>query len=154
MYSLIFAIAKNGVVGDTKSKYGMPWHYPEDLKFYKKMTTGQNCIMGRKTYDAIGSALPNRNTFVLTRDLELELSDAKVVNDINNFDSSIDYFICGGVNIFKQYWNLADKIYITRIDEEHNGDVTFTDFDLSNFELIESVKGDNPKLTFETWLRK
>lgn len=153
MFNLIFAIDRDGVVGSTTAKFGMPWHYPEDLKFYKKMTTGQKCVMGRTTYEAIGGALPNRETYVLTRDREYQLADATVINSIDSLDETQDWWICGGVNVFKQFIAKADNIYITRIDQSHDGDVYFKGLDLTGFKLATNESGDNPDLVFEKWIK-
>ncbi len=153
MYNLIFAIAKNNVIGDTESKYGMPWHYSEDLKFYKKMTTGQKCVMGRTTYEAIGSALPNRQTYVLTHNPNYQLEDASVIHSLKELDPNQLWWICGGVSVFEQTIDDANAIYITRIDCEHEGDVVYENLDLTNWHLASKKQGDNPQLTFERWER-
>ncbi len=156
MFNIIFAIDKNHLVGNTNAKFGLPWHYPEDLKYYKKMTTNQICVMGRHTYEAIGSALPNRTTYVLTRDVNYKLDDAIVINDINEVttnDNETIIWICGGVSVFKQFWNKANVIYITKIDNEHSGDVYFNDYDLQDYKLESVVQGDDKQLTFEKWVK-
>ncbi len=153
MYNLIFAVDENGLVGSTTSKFGLPWHYPEDLKFYKEKTTNQKCVMGRSTYEAIGSALPNRETYVLTRNEDYKLNDATVINSLDELDEDTEWWICGGVNVFKQCWKQADVIYITRILETHEGDVYFKDFDMNGFKLIDSYIGNDPKLVFEKWIK-
>lgn len=151
MFNLILAIDKDNLVGSTTAKFGLPWHYPEDLKFYKKMTTGQKCVMGRKTYESIGSALPNRETYVLTTNPDYNLNDATVINDWHQLDQNQDWWICGGVNVFKQFLPFAEHIYITRIDESHEGDVYFDDLDLTDFTLVSQKTGENSKLNFEKW---
>ncbi len=153
MFNIILAIDKNNLVGDNNGKYGLPWHYPEDLQFYKQKTTNQKCIMGRRTYEQIGRALPNRQTIVMSRDSNLTLDDAIVINDITELSPDENYFICGGVNIFNQFWNMADYVYVTKIDDTHDGDVYFNDIDFTNYTLVESKCGENEKLTFEKWKR-
>lgn len=153
MYSLIFAIDESMLVGNTKSKYGMPWHYPEDLKFYKEMTTGQDCVMGRETYEQIGGALPNRNTFVLTRNKDYSVTDATIINDIDEIDDSNNWFICGGVNVFEQFMPKAGEIYITRINKTYEGDVYYKSLNLSDFKCVSSKQGNNKELIFEKWVR-
>lgn len=152
MYNIIFAISKNGVVGSSSAIYGMPWHYPEDLKYYQQKTINQKCIMGHNTYKMIGKALPNRETFVLSNNKKLVLDDCQVINDPFIFnDSTDDIWICGGPTIYRLYWEYATYIYITRINSDYEGDVYFTDFDLSNFELIKSDYGKDEQLIFEVW---
>ncbi len=153
MYNLIFAVDENGLVGSTTSKFGLPWHYPEDLKFYKEKTTNQKCVMGRSTYEAIGSALPNRETYVLTRNEDYKLNDATVINSLDELDEDTEWWICGGVNVFKQCWADADVIYITRILDTHEGDVYFKDYDMTGFKMVDSYIGEDPKLVFEKWIK-
>ncbi len=153
MFNLILAIDESNLVGDTTSKFGLPWHYPEDLKFYKTMTTGKDCVMGRETYEAIGMALPNRNTYVLSRNSQLQLPDAKVINSIDDLDKSREWWICGGVNVFQQFLPLATNVYITRVSGTHTGDVYFNELNLDGFSLQSSKQGEDPKLTFEKWIK-
>ncbi len=153
MYNLIFAVDESGLVGNTSSKFGLPWYYPEDLKFYKEKTTNQKCVMGRSTYEAIGSALPNRETYVLTRNENYTLEDATVIHSLDELDSETEWWICGGVNVFKQCWQQADVIYITRILATHDGDVYFKDYDMNGFKLADSYVGEDPKLVFEKWIK-
>ena len=156
MISLIFAIDRNGLVGSTTAKYGLPWHYSEDLKYYKTMTVGKTCIMGRKTFEAIGRPLPNRKTIVLTTNKNIEIENVEISNDllglINKYVNSEDeIFICGGVEIFKQFIKYAKYIYITKINEDHQGDIYFKDLDLKQFELINSINSKDNLLEFQTW---
>lgn len=153
MFNLIFAIDKSGLVGNSSAKYGMPWHYPEDLKFYKKMTTGKKCIVGRTTFEAMGGALPNRETYVLTRNDDYVAKGAKVITSLADIDLTQEWFICGGPNVFKQFWDKAQTIYITRIDKIYDGDVYFNDFSLSEFKLETSKQGEDKELIFEKWVR-
>ena len=79
--ALIWAMARNGVIGrDNK----LPWYLPEDLKYFKRVTTGKPVIMGRKTYDSIGRPLPNRTNIVVTRDASLQLPGVKVVTSLDD----------------------------------------------------------------------
>lgn len=151
MFNLILAIDENNLVGNTEAKFGLPWHYPEDFNFYKEKTTNQKCVMGRSTYEAIGKALPNRETYVLTTNKDYKLDDAVVINSIDELDASQEWWICGGVNVFKQFWPIADVIYITRIKNSHDGNVYFNDYDLSNFTLSDSYLGQDTDLIFEKW---
>lgn len=153
MYNLILAIDENKLVGSTTAKFGLPWHYPEDLKFYKQMTTGKKCVMGRSTYEAIGMALPNRETYVLTTNNEYSLDDATVISSLEELDNNTEWWICGGVNVFKQTISNANNIYITRIRASHDGDVYFKDMDLSNHHLAESTVGEDSRLVFEKWIK-
>lgn len=157
MITLIFAIDKNGLVGSTKAKNGLPWNIPEDLKFYKDKVRGQNCIMGRKTFESIPGELKYCNPYILTTNKKynkFNSSRIKVINDINTLDETKDYFICGGVEIYKLFWDKADLILITNINKSYQGDVYFKDYDLSDFNLIESKMSSDKLLTFNKWQRK
>jgi dihydrofolate reductase len=126
MISIIAAVSKNGVIGvDNK----LPWDLPEDLKKFKEITTGNVVIMGRKTYESIGKALPNRINIVVTRDKNFFVPG---VLSANSLDSALlkaggnkDIFIIGGGEIYKQSMDFVDKLYITEVDMEVEGDTTF-----------------------------
>ncbi len=152
--SLILAIDENGLVGNTKSKFGLPWHYKEDLIYYKNMTQHKMNIMGKNTYNAIGYALPNRETIVLSTTLK-SLEDASVVSDISDIlkIDTKEIMITGGPSVFKSFIPYADTFYITRILKYYEGDVFYKDLDLTDFKLIESRLGENKDLVFETWER-
>lgn len=156
MISLILAKASNDVVGDTTKPYGLPWHYPEDLAYYKENTINKINVMGHTTYKQIGKALPNRITYVLSRDNNLTLDDAKVINSIDEVialdKEDIEIMICGGVKIFDQTINYANKIYLTRINKEYSGDVSIN-LDLTNFKLVSQTQGENQDLVFEIYER-
>ena len=156
MISLILAIGKNKLVGNTKTSNGLPWHYPEDLAFYKAKTTGKINVMGKTTYDMIGYALPNRTTIVLSRDQELVLNDAEVVNDpqiiIDRYlDCEDEIMICGGVAIFKLFIDYADKIYLTLVNQDYEGD-KYYDLDVTNFKVEDKLESGD--LVFYTLIRK
>jgi len=138
--SCIVAKTRNNVIGrDNK----MPWHISDDLKYFKKITTGHTIVMGRKNYESIGRPLPGRTNIVITRDPCYTCCGCIVVNDIQK---AIDYakrhnetelFIIGGGQIYEQTKNLWDKMYITEIDVDLDGDVFFPDMDFSKWKLID-----------------
>lgn len=157
MLKLILAIDENNLVGSTTGKFGLAWHYPEDLKFYKRMTTNQICVMGRTTFECIGRPLPNRTTIVLSRNKDYQIDGVEVVNDIDyilKLSEQQDILICGGVQIFELFINMADVIYLTRIHATHVGDVYYNQLNLQNFELKQSELGENQVLEFQEWRRK
>ncbi len=157
MLSMILAMDKNKLIGDTKSKNGLPWHYQEDLDFYKKMTINKKNIMGRKTYEQIGRALPNRDTYVLSKNEELKYGDATVINDINDVlkmkENNIDeeIMIIGGVEIFELFKPHIDVIYLTLVEAGHTGDIYYKEFSTSGFVLREEIQGQTKELLFQTW---
>ena len=126
MISIIAAVSKNGVIGvDNK----LPWDLPEDLKRFKELTTGNVVIMGRKTYESIGKPLPNRINIVVTRDKNFFTPNVIVANSLDSAllkaGGNKDIFIIGGGEIYKQSIGFADKLYITEVDMEVEGDTTF-----------------------------
>jgi len=145
MISIIVAVSKNGVIGvDNK----LPWNLPEDLKRFKELTTGNVVIMGRKTYESIGKPLPNRINIVVTRDKNFFVPG---VLSANSLDSALlkaggnkDIFIIGGGEIYKQSMGFVDKLYITEVDMEVEGDTTFptisNTWNISNEETFEGGK--------------
>lgn len=126
MISIIAAVSNNGVIGvDNK----LPWDLPEDLKRFKELTTGNVVIMGRKTYESIGKPLPNRINIVITRNKDFFVPDAIVTNSLESAllkaGGDKDIFIIGGGEIYKQSMGFADKLYITEVDMEVEGDTKF-----------------------------
>ncbi|HJE19674.1 dihydrofolate reductase [Aliicoccus persicus] len=140
MVSLIVAHAKQNVIG---FKNKMPWHLPNDLKHVKALTTGQTIVMGRKTYDSLGRALPNRTNVVLSRNTDLEYSDATVIHsveDIKNLPGKV--FIFGGANIYRETRDIVDEMFITSIEEVFAGDTFFPEYDLEEWTVISREKGE------------
>ena len=126
MISIIAAVSNNGVIGvDNK----LPWDLPEDLKRFKELTTGNVVIMGRKTYESIGKPLPNRINIVITRNKDFFVPDVLTANSLNSAllkaGGNKDIFIIGGGEIYKQSMGFADKLYITEVDMEVEGDTKF-----------------------------
>lgn len=124
MISLIAAVSKNRVIGDSNK---LIWHLPADLKRFKDLTVGNSILMGRKTYESIGRPLPNRRNIIITKDENYKVDGCEVVNSIEEalLLTSNDCFIIGGGEIYKQTIDLADKIYLTIIDGDFTGDTTF-----------------------------
>lgn len=145
MISLLVAMDQNHVIGYEND---MPWHLPSDLKYFKEKTTGQTMIMGRKTFDSIGRALPNRRNVVLTRGKTDFPEGVEVVNDINfihtweqeNPDQEL--FVIGGGYLFEQVLPYADRMYITEIDQTFPGDTYFPTFQSEDWILTSKVKGE------------
>lgn len=146
--SIIAAIGKNNELGKDNK---LIWHLPNDLKFFKEMTTGKIILMGRKTFESLPRMLPNRKHIVLTFSSDFRKDDIEVFNDINSFidkyeKTNEEIFIIGGASIYKQFINLVDKMYLTEIDsEEKSADAYFPKFDLKEWkrEIIKSNKDEN-----------
>lgn len=126
MVKLIVATSRNNVIGDSNK---LIWHLPADLKRFKDVTTGHPIVMGRKTYQSIGRPLPNRRNIIITRDSDYEVDGCEVVNSIEEalLLTNNDCFIIGGGEIYKQTLHIADRIYMTVVDEDFDGDTTFPD---------------------------
>lgn len=136
MIALVLAMDVHGLIGQNND---LPWHYPEDLKYFKELTLNKNVLMGRKTYDSIfnrlGKALPNRQNYVASRQNK-PIKDVQLVNDIHSFIKEFkdDLYIIGGKEIFEQSKEYADYIYITYIKHLYEGD-TFINFDYSQYNM-------------------
>ena len=139
MLSMIVAVAKNNVIGKDNK---LIWHLPEDLKRFKKITTGKKIIMGRKTFESLGRVLPNRKHVILCNDKELNIEDenVEVLEDISLLDKYIEseeeHFIIGGATIYRLLMPKADKMYITHINESFEGDVYFPQIDEKEWKIV------------------
>lgn len=134
MISIIVAVAKNGVIGDKNS---LLWHLREDMIHFRTTTSGHPVVMGRKTYDSIGRPLPKRTNVVITRDTNLTIEGCTMAHSLEEavalFDKSEEVFILGGAQIYRQALPLADRIYLTVIDKEYEGDTSFPEIDYSQW---------------------
>lgn len=163
--SLIAAASKNRVIG---AKNRLPWHLPEDLKFFRQKTLNHICIMGRKTFESVGSKpLPHRMCVIVTRkqgfdapgchvfhSLDEALDFAKMQTEISN-EWGDEVFVCGGADIYAQAINKANKVYLTLIDQEFEGDVHFPKMDTNVWDLVEKIDNDGPiSFSFCTFVRK
>lgn len=132
MISLIVAKANNNVIG---SKNDLPWYLPADLKHFKDTTIGHTVIMGRTTFqsiiDRIQKPLPNRKNVVITRDNTFSYPDVKVIHDIESIKELGDVYVIGGAEIYRQTIGLADKLYVTEIHADMDGDTYFPEIDSS-----------------------
>ncbi len=162
MLSLIVAASVNNAIGKSNQ---MLWHLPEDFKFFKNATWGLPIIMGRKTFESIGKALPGRTNIVITSNAALQIAEVHTVTSIDEAiklaesTNAKEIFITGGGEIYKQTMPIADKIYITRVNTHIVGDAFFPEIDENiwtcNYEMY--VKADEKNIfdmSFQTWVRK
>ena len=121
---IIVAMARNGVIGINNQ---LTWNLKTDLKWFKEKTLNKTVVMGRKTFESIGSPLKNRKNVVLTRDKNWSHPGVTVVNDIDKIDVNDDVFVIGGAEIYKKMLqkNLIDGIILTLIDHDFDGDAYF-----------------------------
>jgi len=144
MLSIIVAVAKNNVIGKDNK---LIWHLPEDLKRFKKLTTGHTIIMRRRTFESLGRVLPNRKHVILCNDKQMNIDNenVEILEDISMLEkyknSDEENFIIGGATIYKLLMPMADKMYITHINEEFEGDVYFPEINEKEWKIIEEEKG-------------
>jgi dihydrofolate reductase len=136
--SLLVAASENNVIGKDNK---LPWHLPNDLKYFKNLTWGMPILMGRKTFESIGKALPGRKSIVITRNRDWKKDDVDVVHSIEEaFEKAKEYevkeiFVIGGAEIFQSSFVQANRIYLTRIHHQFEGDVFFPEVPESEWKL-------------------
>jgi dihydrofolate reductase len=138
--SLIVAASGNRVIGRNGE---LPWHLPDDFRFFKATTMGKPIVMGRHTWDSIGRALPGRNNIVLTRQPGFRASGASVAATPEQamlLAGEVDeLMIIGGGEIYREFLARADRIYLTWVDTEIEGDTCFDELPASHWRLVSSV---------------
>jgi dihydrofolate reductase len=139
LVSLIVAMAHNGVIGRDKA---LPWRLPEDLKRFKAATLGKPILMGRKTFESIGRALPGRANLVLTRDRDWSAPAVQVVHSVEEAlkvaGAAAELVVIGGAEIYRLVMPFARRIYLTHVHAEIPGDTLFPDFDPTQWVDVES----------------
>lgn len=114
--AIIVAASENGVIGEGNQ---MPWHIGSDLRRFRQLTTGHTVIMGRKTYESIGKALPNRRNIVITRNVGFQAPDCEIATSIESAlamaKSDASAFIIGGGSIYNSLWDRVDELFLTRV---------------------------------------
>lgn len=160
MLSIIVAIAQNGVIGDKNS---LLWHIKEDMRFFRTTTSGHAVIMGRKTFESLGSKpLPKRTNIVITRsDSEFEgaLTAHSLEEAVAMAKGDDEAFIIGGAQIYAQALDVADRMYITLVERDYAGDTSFPEIDFSKWELIGEQRYERGEtfeypFTFKTYQRR
>ena len=135
--SIVVAMDSNRLIGKDN---GLPWHLPADLAFFKKLTTGNTILMGRKTFDSIGRPLPNRRNIVITRNADIEITDCEVVNSIEKalslVQSETEVMVIGGAKLYQQILPIADRLYITQVEGEFDGDTYFPSYNEAEWSQI------------------
>ena len=149
-FKAIAAMAENRVIGN---KGQIPWHLPEDFKWFKRTTMGDILVMGRKTYESIGRPLPGRETLVLSR-VPRNIAGVQVVADLNklkHLETDKTIWVAGGSEIYKQMLPQCDELFITRVHRNVEGDAFFPEFE-DRFHFVEKVL-EQPEFTVERWLQ-
>lgn len=134
MISIIAAIGKNRELGKNND---LIWHFKEDMKFFRETTTGNTVIMGRKTFESLPHALPNRRNIVITQNANYVADGAEVVGSIKEAIAKTEndnVFIIGGGKIYSAFLEIADKLYLTEIDGEcKEADTFFPEFNKEEY---------------------
>lgn len=160
--SIIVAIAKNRAIGKNNQ---LLWHISDDLRRFKRITSGKTVIMGKRTLLSLPSGpLPNRRNIVLSDNLtdcfggncETAFSIEDAINKVSN---EVEVFIIGGGMVYQQFLPLSDRLYLTIVEEDFEADTFFPEIDFNQFELIEKELITNDEKVpfqyrYETWQRK
>jgi len=158
--SLIAALAKNRVIGIENR---LPWKLPEDLAHFKALTLGYPILMGRKTFESLGRPLPGRRNIVITRNAAYQSAGCEIAASIpaaiDMCRQAEEIFFIGGAELYKQVLPLVDRLYLTEVQIEEQGNAWFPEFDRSAFreisrELHTGEKGDPLRFDFVVYERK
>ncbi|HEU4521140.1 MAG TPA: dihydrofolate reductase [Thermoanaerobaculia bacterium] len=140
--SIIAIVAANDVIGRGNQ---LPWHMPADLKRFKELTMGHHLIMGRKTFESVGKPLPGRVNVVVTRSVDFSPDGVAIARSVDEAISKAEaagddeIFIGGGAEIYAQTLHRADRMYITRLHGEPEGDTFFPEFDdVNEWKLVDA----------------
>ena len=159
--AIIVAMAKDSrIIGRDNS---LPWRIPGDMKFFKQTTMGKPIIMGRKTYESIGKPLPGRTNIVVTRDANWSAAGVEVFNTLDaaiargkaiaEVDGAEEICIIGGAEIYKQALPHTDKIYLTEVLGDVEGDTVLSEFELDDWAVMMRADiADDPRATHKARL--
>ncbi|HEU4469812.1 MAG TPA: dihydrofolate reductase [Flavisolibacter sp.] len=159
--SLLLAADEGNVIGKDNQ---LPWHLPNDLRYFKNQTWGMPILMGRKTFDSIGKPLQGRKSIVITRNSSWQHEGVDTVHSVEEAIQKArtygakEIFVIGGAEIFNTAFPMAGRIYLTRIHHRFEGDAFFPSIPAAEWQLVRSryceVDEKNPYAhTFETWER-
>ena len=151
--ALIWAMSRNRVIGRNNA---LPWHLSEDLRYFKRVTMGKPIIMGRKTWESIGRPLPGRTNIVITRDQNFQAAGVRVVHSLDDalrlaehvgvIEGAEEVIVIGGAEIYALALPKAERLYLTQVHAEVEGDAWFPEFDLSQWQELarEDFKAEGP----------
>jgi dihydrofolate reductase len=158
--TLIVAVADSGVIGRDNA---LPWHLPDDLKRFKRVTLGKPVVMGRKTFESIGKPLPGRQNIVVTRDANYRREGITVVHGVDAaLDASAgqaEIMVIGGAELFRLFLPLASRVHLTRVHGDIPGDVKWAPLDVHEWKIVESESHETDErhiytMTFEVWEKR
>ena len=149
--SLIVAVASNGVIGHNGQ---MPWHLSADLKRFKQITMGKPIIMGRKTFESIGKALPGRTNIIISHNRAYQQPDCLMCHDLESAlligcKESNEVFVIGGSALFAATLPYATTLHLTEIHQEFVGDTYFPEWDRTKWTVVsQETVGNDPQVPF------
>lgn len=150
--TMIVAVGRNGVIGDGRT---MPWHLPEDLRFFKRTTMGHPMVMGRRTFDSMG-ALPGRRSVVVTRQLDWSAPGVEVAHSLPDALELVaddeQVFVVGGGEIYRQAMPYAVRLLVTEVDQAPEGSVTFPGIDPRDW--LETARDEQAGFAWVTYERR
>ena len=143
MITVIAAVASNGIIG---GRNALLWHITEDMRRFRSLTSGHPVVMGRLTYESLGGPLPNRENIVVTRS-DIEFEGCRTVHSlseaVNMFGPEEEVFIIGGAQIYGAALPIADRMYLTRVEHDSEGDTLFPSWDSSEGECVASERHEH-----------
>lgn len=160
MISVIVAVAQNGVIGGGNT---LLWYISEDLRRFKSITMGHPVIMGRRTFESVGRPLPGRTNVVVSRRENYTPEGVTVVRSLEEafalFPQEEEIFVTGGGQIYAQAMPLADKLYLTTVEKDYDGDTRFPDWNRDEWRQVSCERHDCGKnypypFEFTDWVRK
>jgi len=148
-FTLVAAFDNNQLIGANND---LPWYLPADLKIFKENTLNKPILMGRKTCESLKKPLPKRTNWVLTRQEKYHRDGFKIINNWRNLQSEVEVMVIGGAKIFELLLPKANKMIITHINAEFDGDTYFPNVDWNQWTAVDSVNypvnEDNPHYPF------
>jgi len=160
LLSIIVAVAENNVIGKDNK---LIWHLPADLRYFKMLTMGAPIIMGRKTFESIGKPLPGRTSIIITKNSDFKADGCMVVHSLEKAIIAAkgcdEAFIIGGEQIYRQAFDIADRIYLTRVFETFEGDSFFPVISSEHWQMTERKDNEADeknkyRYSFITYMRK
>jgi len=160
LITLIVAVADSGVIGRDNT---LPWHLPEDLKRFKRLTMGKPMVMGRRTFESIGKPLPGRLNIVVTRDTNYRREGVTVVHDLDGAlraaGDAPEVMVIGGAELFRALLPRAGRIHLTRVHGNIEGDVMWPALDERDWAVVERETHAADErhayaMTFEVWEKR
>lgn len=157
--SLIWAMDRNRVIGKDNK---LPWRLPAEMAYFREVTMGHTVVMGRLTFESIGKPLQGRRNVILTRDRSYAQPGCEIAHDVSevlNRYGGQTLFVIGGAQVYRAFLPYAEKLYVTEIDHAFEGDETFPEFNLAQWQVVSERPGTtdekNPyRFTFKVLKRK